>query len=62
MGTIKTMKVYQWLMDNKMYLASPALVNEFDLMGELKQEVVLEFLGKYFRNPIYVLGQMNHTP
>ena len=62
MGTIKTMKVYQWLMDNKMYLASPALVNEFDLMGELEQEVVLEFLGKYFRNPIYVLGLMNHIP
>jgi hypothetical protein len=58
MRTMKTLKVYQWLLDNQMFLAAPALVNKFNLMGELQHEVILEFLGKYFRNPDYIFRQM----
>lgn len=58
MRTMKTLKVYQWLLDNQMFLAAPALVNKFNLMGELQHETILEFLGTYFRNPDYIFRQM----
>ena len=58
MRTMKTMKVYQWLLDNQMFLAAPALVNKFNLMGELEHEVILEFLEGYVRTPSYVFKQM----
>jgi hypothetical protein len=58
MRTIKTLKVYEWLLDNKMFLPAPALVNKFGLTGEPQHEVILEFLGEYFRNPAYILRQM----
>ena len=55
---MKTMKVYQWLLDNLMFIAAPALVNKFGLTGELQQEVILDLLGAYFRNPSGVLRAM----
>jgi hypothetical protein len=44
---MKTLKVYEWLLTNQMFLAAPALVTKFNLMGELQHEVILEFLEKY---------------
>ena len=58
MRTMKTLKVYEWLLTNQMFLAAPALVNKFNLMGELQHETILDFLGMYFRNPDYILRQM----
>lgn len=58
MKTMKTLRVYEWLLNNQMFLAAPALVNRFNLTGELEHEVILEFLGKYFRNPTYIFRQM----
>jgi hypothetical protein len=58
MRTMKTLKVYQWLLDNQMFIAAPALVNKFNLTGELEHETILEFLGKYFRNADYIFRQM----
>jgi hypothetical protein len=58
MRTMKTLKVYEWLLTNQMFLAAPALVNKFNLMEELQHEVILEFLEKYFRNPDYIFRQM----
>jgi len=55
---MKTLKVYEWLLKNLMYIPAPALVNKFGLTGELEHEVILEFLGKYFRNPDYIFRQM----
>ncbi len=58
MKTMKTLRVYEWLLTNQMFLAAPALVNKFNLTGELEHETILEFLAKYFRNPDYVFRQM----
>jgi len=58
MRTMRTLKVYEWLLTNQMFIAAPALVTKFNLMGELQHEVILEFLGKYFRNPHYIFRQM----
>lgn len=58
MRTMKTIKVYQWLLDNQMFIAAPALVNKFNLTGELQHEEILEFLGGYVRTPSYVFRQM----
>ena len=58
MRTMKTLRVYEWLLNNQMFLAAPALVNKFNLTGELEHEVILDFLGKYFRNPTYIFRQM----
>jgi len=58
MRTMRTLQVYHWLLDNKMFIAAPAMVVKFGLTGELEHEEILEFLGKYFRNPAYILRQM----
>ena len=58
MRTMRTLKVYQWLLDNQMSIAAPALVNKFNLTGELEHETILEFLGTYFRNADYIFRQM----
>ncbi len=58
MRTMKTIKVYEWLMNNQMHLAAPALASQFGLAGEAEHEAILQFLGTRFKNPDYIFRQI----
>jgi hypothetical protein len=47
MRTMKALKVYEWLLDNLMFIAAPAFVNQFGLTGEVTHEQIQEFLANY---------------
>lgn len=58
MRTMKTLKVYEWLLHNYFITPATAMVREFNLMGDLTHEQVKEFLTSYFRRPLYIFRQM----
>ena len=47
MRTMKALKVYEWLLDNMMFIAAPAFVRTFNLTSDLQHEEIEEFLATY---------------
>lgn len=50
MKTMKTLKVYEWLLQNNYMLQATAVVRQFPLLGNLEYPVIEKFLDMYFEH------------
>lgn len=50
MRTMKALKVYQWLLDNMMFIAAPAFVRTFNLTSDIEHKDIEQFLDTYLGN------------
>ncbi len=50
MRTMRTLKVYEWLLQNNHMIPATAVVRQFPLTGDLEYKVIEEFLTTYFKH------------
>ena len=50
MKTMKTLKVYEWLLDNNYMVPATAMVRQFPLLGNLEYDMIEQFLDTYFKH------------